>query len=234
MIIRTVLRRGIDHPLRCEDDLFVIQKSNFIIGAIFDGCTTGETSSFASSLFVKIFKKSIDEIYCNYIIKNSISFHMQLFYQFIFNLKNISLGLKNNELWSTIVYFVYDIEQKKLVVSICGDGNIYCDGINYRIHNEDNSVLYLIDELKNSIKHIYDNLFLIELESPHDFAIASDGIETYKTKLGINSYKQAFNYLILDGFLKQNEAMLARKCNILEKKHNLYHTDDLSIIRVMI
>lgn len=55
MEIRTVLKKGTDHLVNCEDDLFFSNYyDKYYVGAIFDGCSSGIKSHFASSLFGKI------------------------------------------------------------------------------------------------------------------------------------------------------------------------------------
>lgn len=234
MNIRSVLRRGIDHPLRCEDDLFIFQNEQFVIGAIFDGCTSGETSSFASTLFVKLFNKSIKEVLESKKNYMAIFLHEDLFKQFIFNLRNIKLGLTANELLSTIVYFVYDIRRGQIVSSICGDGNIFLDNSRVHIHNEDNTVEYLSTKILKPISDLYDEMQFAMKENPKDFSICSDGIESFKHKSGIAKEEEAIQSLIIDDSFLNVESMLNRKCNILQTKNDIYHTDDLSIIRVIL
>ncbi len=234
MIVRSVLRRGIDHPLRCEDDLLIVQNERFVIGAVFDGCTSGETSSFASTLFVKLFNKSIKELFESNNYNNPQLFHENLFSLFIVNLRNIKIGLTPNELLSTIVYFVFDKEAKTIKASICGDGNIFIDNNRTQVHNPDNSVEYISTKIDKPIYKLYSEMTFVIKENFNDFAICSDGIETFKHKSGISKETEAIESLIRDNAFSNVESMLNRKCNILQTKNEIYHSDDLSLIRLML
>ena len=54
---RKVTRRGRSHVQRCEDESLVFSYNQIGVIIVFDGCSTGTDSYFASGLFAKIFKK---------------------------------------------------------------------------------------------------------------------------------------------------------------------------------
>ena len=50
-----------DHHNFCEDSSLVFQDDNFIHIAVFDGCSTGIDSHFASFFFSRMLRKTIKE-----------------------------------------------------------------------------------------------------------------------------------------------------------------------------
>ena len=57
MIVQTIIRKGFDHVVFCEDFLSTEDSGRYFIGAVFDGCSGGDDSHFASSLFGKMFRQ---------------------------------------------------------------------------------------------------------------------------------------------------------------------------------
>ena len=53
----SVIRKGEDHPVFCEDFMSINNSGRYFIGVVFDGCSSGSDSHFASSLFGKIFNQ---------------------------------------------------------------------------------------------------------------------------------------------------------------------------------
>ena len=58
--IREIVKIGSEHK-QCEDSIFNMVKDDYIFMAVFDGCSGGVDSHFASNLFKKIMKKTIEE-----------------------------------------------------------------------------------------------------------------------------------------------------------------------------
>ena len=84
---------------------------------------------------------------------------------------------------------------------------------------------YLNDE---NIDRFMSSLFIQKTENFSDISICTDGIDTFNTSSEIN----AFDFLIKDKSLIKSEAMLSRKCNILENK-GINHKDDFTIVRII-
>ena len=64
MRIHTLLKRGFSHKDFCED--FLLCKAldeKYLLAGVFDGCSSGVDSHFASALFAKIVKNVATELY---------------------------------------------------------------------------------------------------------------------------------------------------------------------------
>ena len=57
-MIKELVRRGTNHKNFCEDSVYHLEYGNIVDLAVFDGCSTGIKSHFASELMYKIFRKS--------------------------------------------------------------------------------------------------------------------------------------------------------------------------------
>src|SRR5690606_1388793 len=61
MKIHSVIRKGDDHPVFCEDFTTHTNNGRFFLGVVFDGCSGGKESHFASALSGKIFRQVTEE-----------------------------------------------------------------------------------------------------------------------------------------------------------------------------
>lgn len=241
MIIRTTIKKGIDHPVYCEDDLFFSGFCNthndyYYVGAIFDGCSTGIKSHFASSLFGKILSKSLNSK--TYIMFNENEYSLeeimeQTFIKFFNKLKEVEQVLSVNilEILSTFIFVIIKGNSAHVIVS--GDGCILVDNDEHKLESFGNAPDYLSYHLDENVydvykKHIkkfkFDNI-------KAGLSICSDGIYSFRhpdtTK---NCTDDIIENLLQDRFLIKSEAMLSRKYNmLLNSEYSNY--DDLSIVR---
>lgn len=230
MEIRTLVKKGTDHLVYCEDDLFTFNDGTTYVGAVFDGCSSGIKSHFASALSAKIVKKaaSLD------LLKHSSIGHINysLFFHLVLGLKDIQqrLGLSEMELLSTAIIAV--ARGNKASISVSGDGLIVQEGKPIVIESEGNAPDYLayhFDKLAEALETLQFYDFDIEDKG---FSICSDGMLSFRNPDPMAHMPRVSDFLLRDESLKASEAMLARKYNLLVKE-GYTHYDDLSIVRFM-
>lgn len=244
--VHTVLRKGEDHPVFCEDFLSTTTQGRFFIGAIFDGCSSGEDSHFASSLFGKIFNHIVEEggIFGGNIEEFSKSF-VKKFVDKIISTK-VDLRLQDVDLLATFLMLVYDSVNKEVYILNIGDGVFFVDGEWEEIKNERFKHSHP-DNFKNMPDYIaYDvNEMILDksyfdvwyeksvgkrkFEDPKDFGICSDGLLTFTRTESVDP----IDLLINDNNWSKNKIMLSKKVNVIKSKHSSTHRDDLSIIRII-
>jgi serine/threonine protein phosphatase PrpC len=241
MNVKTLIKKGTDHLVFCEDDLFFREETqkngdSLYIAAVFDGCSTGYKSHFASSLFGKILKDVLntnnDLIIKQYdleLIANLI------FYNFFRKLKEIStiLNLIDLELVSTFIISI--VRNDEAFVIISGDGCIMIDDNCIKIESQDNAPDYLAYHLNENPSSVYNkNVKKYSFKNINKgFSICSDGIFSFRKINNSNVEDYVIDYLLKDKNLINSDAMLARKYNILVKDGYINY-DDLSIVRFII
>lgn len=222
-MIYTGQKKGDSH-ITCEDSFFVQDLEDIVIGGVFDGCSTGVNSHFASALLAKCFYNKMKTIYDfemvdKYVIDNQIRMSIEFFI-----LTSNLLHLEQIERLSTAFVFYYYKKSKVLVYYCFGDGYI---NVNY-----DNELI--ITSPGNAPDYIgyytIDNPIPIKatrVENVENFTIATDGITALREVIpsGINP----IDYLVKDKTLEKSQSMLGRKLNILS--HNFSFQDDITLIR---
>lgn len=228
MIVRTLVKKGTDHPVYCEDDLFTFEKDELFIGAIFDGCSTGIKSHFASALHAKILKNVVLSI------TNSKSASGFLQYAtlsvFIRELKKAIeyLQLDTLEVLSTMI--ICFIQDNKVDVYIIGDGCVKIDDRHFKYESEGNAPDYPAYHVNDSIL-LGDYVKELHTTFVKDVSICSDGIYSFKgPDLTTDYFSVVDEKLLQDVSLINSEAMLGRKYNMLTKQ-GLSNYDDISIVR---
>jgi len=245
MKVHKFLKRGTSHSNFCEDFLFFQEMpDNYFVAAVFDGCSGGKESHFASTLYAKVFKN---------ICKNGVFITEKLtlqelmadiLFQSIMQIDELrqKLNLAYDELLSTVVLLVGNSKTRKARAISIGDGLIVIDGKKHRIdqNNQPDYLAYHLIELRNKFNFMQwldENQYQFDIEEFSDISISTDGIFTFiREKLKSTDDELEFdyiNYLTKDNYLIENSAMLARKCNILKNKHQLQNYDDLAILRVV-
>lgn len=234
--ISTVSRRGFSHPDWNEDCYFIHQTGDSIIGGVFDGCSSGKDSYFASKLMANVFRLVVEKftlpLNCKLLQTLSHSFVVQLFE----TVQN--LGLKEEETLSTALLFCYELKTKHLFVKFFGDGVVYSneEKLEKCLNDEQNQpdyVAYALNRLsdKNIFKTYWDQKSFFDRKTS-DFTISTDGILSFKHPGAGLDELDPESYLVSDSFLFQNPAFLKRKLNILQSK-GFRHEDDLTLIRVI-
>ena len=227
------IRRGTLHKTFCEDFLIdeIINKKFRILG-VFDGCSSGIDSHFASALLGKIIisvTKKLNQKSKEITLK-------KIIYRTSKHLKNTKkkLNLETNELLSTMILMLVDTEKETANIIAIGDGLL---SINKQVTNIDQKnqpdyLAYYLDEINNykNFEDYYNKQLIFSNIKIEDITISTDGIYTFQNS---QSEINVIENLTKDLFLKDNIAMLSRKCNILKKKYNLKNADDLAIIRVI-
>jgi len=238
MKVHQFLKIGSSHRNFCEDFNFVEQfDKNHILAGVFDGCSSGKDSHFASSFMAKIIRaeaqKAKSEIRDANFLKN-------VLFRSLLKLKSLKsdLKLETNELLSTIILFFADIETQTGEIVIFGDGFISVNG-EKTIIDQDNTpqyAAYFLEEITDfeSFENIFkNNAFYLKMNELKDITISTDGILSFaKTDMNEAEIKPE-DYLATNLFLNQNPAMFGRKINLLKSKYDLVNQDDLGIIRVI-
>jgi hypothetical protein len=219
MISTCVVRN--DDKIRCEDNLWLSVTDGSVKGAIMDGCGSGVESSFASSLL----KKIINECYRE---DSSFAITSDLFiYRIMTKLGDVKncLNLNNNEIWSTLILFEYDINTHTLLTRVLGDGIIVKNGSISII--DTGAVDYLGSHLEDKFDYIHSCPLIID-EDILSFRISSDGL--YKVECSQfndkNKIDNPVDYLLEE---VKSPTQLDRRVNIL-KRQGYKFKDDLSII----
>lgn len=249
MIIHTVLRRGSDHHNFCQDAIAKGETEKLLYLAVFDGCSGGVDSHFASALFVKAFNKVMSTL--NIIgnedrpIETNVQMLLYFMSQKINQTKKI-LHLEITELLSTIVLCAINKTTKECLVVAFGDGYFHVDGAEVFIQNTrflnkengENMPDYMAYDLgKIESYGDFENWFNSKSEV-HKFknvtnvSIASDGLGTFKQFKACSEFVNPVDFLVKDETMMDAKKMLEKKYNILKNKYCLVNTDDLSLIRI--
>ena len=248
MKIHSIIRKGEDHPIFCEDFMATEDSGRYFLGVVFDGCSGGKDSHFASSLFGKIFRQIISEgaMAGNSIEEKSKNF-VQGFVKKLFEIK-VSLQLEDNDMLATFVMLVYDKVHGEALVLTVGDGVIHCDGELTILENErfklshpttyrdmPDYIAYDLVDLgldRTYFSNWYDNHVKIhKFVDPRDISISTDGILTFRTP---EEEVDPVNFLLVDNTWSNNKIMLSKKVNVLKSKYKTVHKDDISMIRLII
>lgn len=233
--ISIVSKRGLSHPDWNEDNYFLHETRQTILGGVFDGCSTVSHSYFASKLFALTLRNVVAEnincsdldvlgyLFCKHLRKNI-----------------ISLKLKPEEILSTAILFVYNKITNNLNVRFLGDGAVFTQnnlGVWENVVNDqENRPHYLAYSLKEMSTPDRFKLYWIRQKSyqttTRDFSITTDGIFSFKASPDAKETTDVIDYLTRDSFLSHNPSSLRRKINILQN-NGYFHDDDVTIIRII-
>lgn len=245
MMIHQYTQMGTFHENHCEDyTIFADLDDSRVLMAVMDGCTMGTESYFASALVGKILKKiAYEEFHKSY--HRSVSPHLEdllktVFHKLFTSLKGYSsdLNLDRNELLTTLVLGIVDLNTQVAFVQVIGDGLVFCDG-QASIFDQDNTPDYLGYHLRENFTSWYINQDQkLYFENVKDLSLSTDGIFTFYPYQGEEPEAIAESY-ILDFLLKDqseltNERMFTKKLLQLERTYNVKPTDDLGIVRMVI
>jgi len=245
MNIYRLNKTGKLHDTHTEDYIFVEKvSSDWIIAAVFDGCSSGQESFFASALYGKILRKSCKMLPLLERIKPEFSLQQinaEFIGKFLLNqvfddLKKAHklLGTELTEILSTIILLVYNRSHKSAWINISGDGFI--------IHNKNieeidqrNIPDYMAYHLDITFDHwINEFSKTFTFENQTDISISTDGISKFYSQ---NEKRQRsidpLEFLLIDKSLIDNSDMLERKYKILKEEHGLLPYDDLGMVRII-
>ncbi len=238
MKIYTTLQRSSKHEQFCEDFLAVIHPAtDWCIGVVADGCSSGKDSHFAAALQCKLLRHLAQNFkFSPTDTPQTLTF--TLLHQFFKALQQEQqhLGLAWDELLATLIIFTYQKSTKKLFITCLGDGVVVIDQKVHVFdqHNQPDYPAYHLNKTPQEL-HQYFDLQTFNVENPQQFAIATDGVLAITNTKDIQEdlSEEATNYLLLNTELLQVESMLNRKCNILQKQRAYAFLDDIAIIRVV-
>jgi len=242
MNIHKLIQRGTNHDDYCEDFVFATQINNFIIAGVFDGCSSGKDSYFASALFGKIIKKNAEKIdFSNF--KNTEEILKNLILTAAKTVKNFAENndFKIDELLSTIILLVIDISRNVGNIICIGDGFLSINGMDTNIeqNNQPDYFAYHlfkfenIDDFENWFEKFENKFYFNEIK---DITISTDGILSYiKNKIMEEKMElsEITDFLTKDKRFFNNKSMLQRKANILKNIYGFENMDDLGIVRIM-
>ena len=247
MKVHSIIRKGSEHAVFCEDFLVKSKSGRFFLGAVFDGCSGGDDSHFASSLQGKIFRQVNESgaLFGNTMEELAKEF-MRKFVKKMFDVR-VALELHDNDMLATFMMIMYDTVKGEALTMTIGDGIVCCDGEITILENDrfkdirpemyENMPDYISYDLVDLglDKSLFDTWFdkrvtLTKFIDPQDISISTDGLLTFNTPV---EEFDILNYLLVDDKWMKNKIMLSKKVNILRTKYNTIHKDDISIIRLI-
>lgn len=253
----STLKKGSNHDAFCEDYLITHESEEYFFASVFDGCSGGVDSHFASSLHGKLMMYSIKEFLKNKKdneIYNLESISKKIIETFSINLNdfknkyNLNYTVKNKEdnevyveLLSTIIFMIYCKKNNSAFIVTIGDGVIV---INDSLHsidqqNEPNYIIYFLNQENNKcwsekFQNWWNSLNCFFVGSVEDITISTDGIETFKNYKSENDINlNPINQLTKDKKFEKLSVMLGRKYNMLIKD-GWKNLDDLGIVRIIV
>jgi hypothetical protein len=224
--------------VNCEDDLFFSEYGDYRVGAVFDGCSTGMKSHFASSLFSKVLNRVLKTK--TYPMFDSGDYYLddiarETFIKFFYKLKEVKhiLDLQDLEIVSTLILTIIKGDEAFIIVS--GDGCIAMDEEETKIESDNNTPDYIAYHLDEPGIEVYNHCVrrygYTGLRK--GLCISSDGVYSFRNPDQSRLMIEARDFLFNDPSLMTSEAMLARKYNILTKQ-GFSNFDDLSIVRFIL
>jgi len=245
MNIYQLNKTGKLHDTHTEDYVLIEKISNeWIVVAVFDGCSSGQESFFASALYGKILRKACKMLPLLQRIQPEFSFQKVdapfigrfLLNQVFEDLKKSHhlIGTELTEILSTIILLVYNKPGKSAWINISGDGLIVHNKKIEEIdqHNIPDYVAYHLDIPFDQWIEQYTKTFTFENQS--DISISTDGVSkfypiTEKRQQSIDPVR----YLLIDETFRDIDDMLGLKFKILREEHGLMPYDDLGIVRII-
>lgn len=206
----------------CEDSIAINNKETYISGGIFDGCSTGIKSHWASQTMAYLFGACLDpttDIAAVGVYHDLISF------------RNV-LHLTEQNFLSTCLLFFFDKLNRRLSVRVFGDGFYYVNDNEFEIEQDNTPKYfgYLLRDKYPNLALCREGLERYPVKIYHDvssFRICSDGIKS----IGISQFKdpKIKEPLSLLFHPPTSENYLQRQWNIL-KRDGYTISDDLTII----
>lgn len=225
-MIAVLNQRGGNHN-SCEDSVWVEESDKFIVGGVFDGCSTGVKSHWASQTISYAFKKEASDF------KHGIYSNLNDFFMFnvAYHIESVCSALSLNpktSVLSTCLMFLYDKHSKTLEIRCFGDGVYYVNDIEYTVDqgNIPDYLGYVLNEPKGLLSEFLLKYPSIIYDDVDRFIICSDGIQS----IAENQYEsKTVNWEELLLSPPKSENYLKRMWNILKnKKFTL--GDDLTIV----
>lgn len=233
-----LLIRGTMHELHCEDALYTHTiDEQWVFAAVMDGCSSGISSHFASSLYQKHLQKSIKMLPLLAQLNKDVDLdnctaqklsHLVLrhFFEDIKKTRTILL-INKLELLSTLILAVYNKKTKECYIIISGDGYI-CVNKEISYFDQFNTPDYLAYHFKLGAsqwiqKHTQGILFT----NVDSFSIATDGINMLIDKNGEASKDQT----IIEKLMHKSVYSLETIFSEIKLNNGLKPYDDIAIIK---
>lgn len=224
----SILNRKSETHNSCEDTLWVDQNSKWIFGGVFDGCSTGINSHWASQTLAYLFRQSIFSLYAINPIQALSDIAIKLI---IGNIRALALamGLDCMNFLSTAILFVYSKDTKVLYIRCFGDGVYYINDVEYIIeqNNTPDYLGYLINKNTEDINEYLKKYPVQTYDEVSRFIICSDGIQQVQAPQLLDTDPTIDVSKLLA--LPNNTYYLIRMYNLL-KQQKFILNDDLSII----
>lgn len=217
-MVATLNKISRDHN-SCEDTVIVKETAEYIIGGVFDGCSTGINSHWASQTIAYVFAQYNNPTESN---------HVRMVWRELAMMK-LNLNLTPRHFESTCMLFRYHKPTKTLKLRIFGDGYYFINGVEYEV-DQNNLVDYLGDHLDDNpeqFKEFLEKYPEIRYSDVSSFQICSDGIKRIERSQFAEKTDIEPMALLLHPPTSEN--YLQRQWNILRNNH-FFLTDDLSII----
>lgn len=245
MNIYTHISSGEFHPLYGEDFQYhQIINGNWFIGAVMDGCSSGQDSHFASVAYGKSLRKS-----CRMLpnLKQMLpGFDMEsmknealgafILQQLFRDIKKISklFYLNEEEILSTMILLVYDLNDNSAWIHASGDGIIVCNGEIYEI-DQQNVPDYLGYHLDSSFEDWFENhTTQMKFDNIQDLSISTDGIAKLKNSaLAKSNSIDVLDYFLIERPQYARNSYLTDRFNTLVDNEGFIAYDDISIIRLV-
>ena len=240
-----ITRIGSFHVNHCEDYVLYteIGKDRILLAAL-DGCTMGAESYFASTLFGRLLRKITKaEFYREYITAQTPAIEEQLrrvfssLFREVVQAKDM-LQLERNELLTTVVLGIIDVQEQQGEVVCVGDGVVCVDG-KLTEFGQNNQPDYLAYHLAEDFATWYAQVDQrIVIEQFTDLTLSTDGILSFvdrnTTQVDESVLDQLIQYLVIEDPELENENALVKKLNRIETEWNMINTDDLGMVRLVV
>jgi hypothetical protein len=204
---------------RCEDSYLFKENDNFIWGGVFDGCSSGINSAWASQTLAYIY----DKVDINVFLYETI---LEDFWKSLETSVRM-FGITEEHFLSTAILFKYDKLNHVLSVRPLGDGVIFVNGVK-KVYDQKNLPDYLAYHIGNPYQlNTFYNRYPVEYyDEVTSFHICSDGIDSFALPQSKEKIQEPIDFLTSCNL---SENHLVRKFNILQKQGWLIH-DDLTIL----
>ena len=231
----TLLKRGFSHPDYCEDFLLLEESEQWMLGAVFDGCSGGKECFFASSLFGKIIRNEFlsQSENSNAGFDSVSGFGQTLLITLFEQAKKYQaeLGLDYKEILSTHILAIINKSNNDVWINIAGDGVIAFDN-GLEIIDQNNTPDYMAYHfsMKPGI-WIKNHTKSFTLENADDFAISTDGILSF-THLYHTKQSDVAEEFLLD-YAPSNTNQMEKIYERLASEQ-IQNYDDIAMIRFQI
>lgn len=166
-----------DHYNHCEDSSYYFENENIIRGGVFDGCSTGINSHFASQALCYAFANFNSNILSITDDVVLLQIHKRMYEV------QQALRLTEMNLLSTAVIFEFYKHSNTLKLRVFGDAVYYVNGIEHVVDqgNKPDYMGYHFSEWSENFRLGYLTKYpVLEFYDVRSFAICSDGILSFK------------------------------------------------------